>query len=169
MRSAISSRKNSSRVARKYGNSDCRSRHRNRQLLPATILAMNWPLFGIVFFAVGAVAAFAVWLIRRLHPENDADWPVTEGTIQSLATVYGGRGNPPLDVGNFSYVVNDDYYAGIVRISRSFSTHGASPEDLVNQKIQVRYNPRKPEKYSVVEDEVGGFLIDQYDGSFADE
>jgi hypothetical protein len=133
------------------------------------MFAMNWPMFGIVFFAVGAVAALVVWLFRRLHPENVAAWPMTEGTIQSLATVSGGRGNPPIDVGNFSYVVNDDYYAGIVRISRSFSTHGASPKDLIDKKIQVRYNPRKPEKYSVVEDEVGDFLIDQYDGSFADE
>jgi hypothetical protein len=133
------------------------------------MLVMNWPLFGIVFFAVGAVAVFALWLVRRLHPENAAAWPVTEAKIQSLATVSGGRGNQPLDVGNFSYVVNDDYYAGIVRISRSFSTHGASPKDLIDKNIQVRYNPKKPEKYSVVEDEVGGFLIDQYDGTFADE
>ncbi|HTW79660.1 MAG TPA: DUF3592 domain-containing protein [Terracidiphilus sp.] len=134
------------------------------------MLAMNWLLIGIAFFAVGAVAVFVLWLVtRRARAEKLADWPVTEATIQSLATVSGGRGNPPLDVGNFSYIVNDDYYAGMVRISRSFSTHGASPKDLINKKVKVRYNPRKPEKYSVVEDEVGGFLIDQYDGSFADE
>jgi hypothetical protein len=134
------------------------------------MLAMNWTLFGVVFFAVGAVAVFVLWLVRRrARTEIAADWPVTEATIQSLATVSGGRGNPPIDVGNFSYVVNDDYYAGIVRISRSFSTHGASPKDLIDKKIQVSYNPRKPEKYSVVEDEVAGFLIDQYEGSFADE
>jgi hypothetical protein len=134
------------------------------------MLAMNWLLFGIVFFAVGAVAVFVLWFVRRpSRAEKAAVWPVTEATIQSLATVSGGRGNQPVDVGNFSYVVNDDYYAGIVRISRSFSTHGASPKDLIDKKIQVRYNPRKPEKYSVVEDVVGDFLIDQYDGSFADE
>lgn len=141
----------------------------NSQLLTATMLGMNWPLVGVVLFAVGAAAALVVWLIRRSHPSNVAEWPVTEAKIQSLATVSGGRGNEPVDVGNFSYVVNDDYYAGIVRISRSFSTHGASPRDLVNKKIQVRYNPQKPEKYSVIEDEVAGFLIDQYEGSFADE
>jgi hypothetical protein len=127
------------------------------------MLAMNWPPFGIVFFAVGAVVLFSLWLNRRrARAKMAATWPVTEATIQSLSTVpSGGRGNPPVDVGNFSYVVNDDYYAGMARISRSFSTHGASPKDLVDKKIQVRYDPQKPEKYSVVEDEVAGFLIDQ--------
>jgi len=127
--------------------------------------AMNWPLFGIVFLALGAVALFVLWLVRQPSPEdNPRNWPVTEATIQSVGKVIGyGRGSYPLDVGDFSYVVNDEYYSGRAMISRSFSTHGASPKDLINQKIQVRYNPRKPEKYDVSQSDVGGFLLDPYD------
>ena len=71
-----------------------------------------------------------------------------------------------VNVGDFTYVVNDDYFSGKVRISPSFSTHSASPKDLVDQKIQVSYNPKKPEKYSVPQVEVGGFLVDPYDDTF---
>jgi hypothetical protein len=92
-------------------------------------------------------------------------WPLTEATIQSVnqRSAY----NPAMaDVADFSYTVNDDYFSGKVQISRSFSTHSASPGDLVDQKIPVRYNPRKPQKYFVPQAEVGGFLLDPYDDSF---
>ena len=92
-------------------------------------------------------------------------WPLIEATIQSVNQ--RSASNPAMaDVADFSYTVNDDYFSGKVRISRCFSTHGASPGDLVDQKIQVRYNPRKPQKYSVPQAEVGGFLLDPYDDSF---
>lgn len=129
------------------------------------MLAMNWLLFGIVFFAVGAVAVFVLWRVRRSSPaENRANWPVTEATIQSVGKVIGsGRGSYPLDVGDFSYVVNDEYYSGRAMISRSFSTGDSQPRDLVNKKFKVRYNPRKPDKYDVSQADVGGFLLDPYD------
>jgi len=94
-----------------------------------------------------------------------SDWPLIEATIQSVdqRSAYN-RAMP--DVADFSYTVNDDYFSGKAQISSSFSTHSASPGDLVDKKIQVRYNPRKPQKYSVQQTEVGGFLVDPYDDSF---
>jgi hypothetical protein len=102
---------------------------------------------------------------RNGKEKGVSDWPLVEATIQSVnqRSAY----NPAMaDVADFSYTVNDDYFSGKVQISRSFSTHGASPGDLVDQKIQVRHNPRKPQKYSVPQAEVGGFLLDPYDDSF---
>jgi hypothetical protein len=107
-----------------------------------------------------------VWIDRRpVRPEKAANWPVTEATIQSVGKVHvdAGRQSYSIDVGDFSYIVNDDYYSGRLTISRSFSTHDAQPRDLVNQKIQVRYNPRKPEQFSVPQTELGGFLLDPFD------
>jgi len=52
-------------------------------------------------------------------------------------------------------------------ISRAFSTHDHSANELVNQKIQVRYNPRKPERFSVPPQEVGDLLVDPWDVGFA--
>jgi hypothetical protein len=129
---------------------------------------------GLIVLVLGALAACLVaWFVRRrVSPEEAADWPVTEGTIQSVGIVPGGRSSPPIDVCNFSYVVNDEYYSGRLALSRPndgrlavcrpFTSEG-SPKDLINQKIQVSYNPRKPEKYSVSTTECGNFLLDPCD------
>jgi len=126
---------------------------------------------GLVVFILAILAAcMVVWLVRRpAGPDRAADWPVTEGTIHSVGIVPGGRNSPPVDVCDFSYVVKDEYYSGRLALSRPnegrlavcrpFTSDG-SPKDLINQKIQVRYNPRKPEKYSVLPAELGGFLLD---------
>ena len=110
--------------------------------------------------------SIAGWAIRSRNGKEKgaSDWPLIEATIQSVnqRSAY----NPAMaDVADFSYTVNDDYFSGKAQISRSFSTHGASSGDLVDQKIQIRYNPRKPQKYSVPQAEVGGFLLDPYDDS----
>ena len=60
------------------------------------------------------------------------------------------------------------YYCG-TELRRYLFTDHALPKDLVDQKIQVRYNPRKPEKFSVPQQEIEGFLLDPYDGAGRDE
>ncbi len=126
---------------------------------------MTTPLMLAVAIVLGALAALVVWLYRRAAPkENTDNWPVTEATIQSVGKVIGtGRGSYPLDVGDFTYVVNGEYYSGRARISRSFSTGDSQPKDLVNKKFQVRYNPRQPHNYDVSQADAGGFLLDPYD------
>lgn len=122
--------------------------------IPALVLGL--PLFGL---SIGGL------VIRARQEKGSPDWPVTEATIQSV-TERSADYPDASDIGDFTYTVNDDYFSGKVRISRSFSTHDASPQDLVDQKIQVSYNPRKPGKYSVAQSEVGGFLLDPYDEAF---
>lgn len=123
----------------------------------------------IVFFALWALVVVVVSFVRRpVRAEKAANWPVAEGTIQSVGRVVvdAGRQSYSVDVGDFSYIVNDEYYSGRLTISRSFSTHDRLPKDLVGQKMQVRYDPRKPEKFSVPQAELGGFLLDPYDEPF---
>jgi hypothetical protein len=123
----------------------------------------------IVLFTLCALAGLVVYFVRRpVRPEKAANWPVTEGTIQSVTNVTfrTAERSDLTYVGDFSYNVNNEYYSGKVRISRSFSAHNHSAEDLINRKIQVRYNPRKPEKFSVPQAELGGFLLDPYDEAF---
>jgi len=111
-----------------------------------------------------SIAGFAI-RSRNSKGKGVSDWPLIEATIQSVNQ--RSACNPALaDVAEFSYTVNDDYFLGKVQISRSFSTHGASSGNLVDQKIQVHYDPRKPQRYSVPQAEVGGFLLDPYDDSF---
>lgn len=127
---------------------------------------MTTPLALAVVVVLGALASLVVWHYRRAEPqdENTDTWPETEATIQSVNKVIGsGRGSYPLDVGDFSYVVNGDYYSGRATISRSFSAGNSQPRDLVDKKFQVRFNPREPDKYDLSQSDVGGFLLDQYD------
>jgi hypothetical protein len=92
------------------------------------------------------------------------NWPVTEATIQSVGRVIdSGRRGEPFYVGDFSYVVNDEYYSGRATMSRTFTTGNSQPKDLVNKKIQVRFNPLKPDKYDLSQSDAGGFLLDPYD------
>jgi hypothetical protein len=138
---------------------------------------------GLIVLILGVLAylvvSLVVWYVRQpVRAKKAANWPVTEGKIQSIRRVFvdGGRQSYPVDVGDFSYTVSDEYYSGMLTISlpnegrlavSSPFTSDGSPKDLVNQKIQVRYNPRKPEEYSVLPDELGGFLLDPYDEPFA--
>lgn len=125
--------------------------------------------FLIVLLSLCAIAGVVVWLLRRPgRPEKAANWPVTEGTIQSFTNVTfrTAERSDLTYVGDFSYSVSNEYYSGRVTISRSFSAHNDSPKDLIDRKIQMRYNPRKPEKFLVPQQELGGFLLDPYDESF---
>jgi hypothetical protein len=123
-------------------------------------LLQHWviALWTLVVLAI----VVASYLRRPVSPKKAANWPVAEATIQSVDRVGVHTGQRYIDVGEFSYTVNDEYYSGKLRISRSFSTHDGSPGDLVNQKIQVRYDPAKPEQFSVPQAEIGGFLLDPY-------
>ena len=126
----------------------------------------------ILLVAIFALVNVVIFIARQpVSAKRAANWPVAEATIQTMRIVYvpAGRSMRPLDVGDFSYTVGGEYYSGTLAVSSSFSTHHASPRDLMNTKIQVRYNPRKPDQFSVPQQEIGGFLLDPYDGSGQDE
>jgi hypothetical protein len=125
---------------------------------------------GLIVIIFGMLAylavTLAVWLVRQpVSAKKAANWPVTEATIRSVRklTIATGRFADFVIAGDFTYIVNDEYYSGRLTISRSFSTHDATPKALVDQKVQVRYNPRKPEQYSVPSQEARSFLLDPYD------
>jgi hypothetical protein len=126
----------------------------------------------ILLVAAALAAALISYVQQRVRAPRAASWPGAEGTIQSVDRLVVGTPFSPsygpgapyiVDVGDFSYVVNNVYYSGRLKTSRSFSTGTASPKELIDQKIQVRYNPRNPEQYFVPPQEIGGFLLDPFD------
>jgi hypothetical protein len=131
----------------------------------AIIHVMTTPLALAIVVVLGALASLFVWLYLRTAPRENTDkWPVTEATIHSVNKVIGsGRDSYPFDVGDFSYVVDDENYSGRATISRTFTTGDSQPKDLVDKKFQVRYNPRKPDKFDLSQADVGGFLLEPYD------
>lgn len=140
----------------------------NSRLEDFAVASHNDFRIGIPVLVMGSlllVLSCGGFAIHLRGSKGDSAWPVTEATIRSVREA-SGDSRCQVNVGDFTYVVNDDYFSGKLQVSRSFSTHGASLKDLVDQKIQVNYNPKKPEKYSVPQVEVGGFLVDPYDDAF---
>jgi hypothetical protein len=117
-------------------------------------------VFG-VFAIVVIVLAYRRW---PASARKAAGWPETQGTIQNVRQVIidAGRGNRTVDVGDFSYKVNEEFYSGRAMISREFSTGDGSPKALVDQKVRVLYDPQKPERFSFSPQQVGGFLLNPY-------
>jgi hypothetical protein len=65
----------------------------------------------VVLFTLFALATLVVWFVRRpVGPEKAANWPVTEGTIQSVSRVPVKTSRDPntVYVGDFSYNVNNE-------------------------------------------------------------
>jgi Protein of unknown function (DUF3592) len=125
-----------------------------------------------VILTLLALAAGLVSFVRqRVRRREAANWPVTEGTIQSVSKVVvsGGRSSDSVDIGDFSYTVNSEYYSGRLTISHSFLKDNGSTRGLVHQKIQVHYDPRKPEKSCIFPQEVGGFSLNPYDQPLASD
>lgn len=127
----------------------------------------------IVLVTIFLIANLVIFIARQpVSAKKAANWPITEATIQIVRVVYvpsSGRSTRPQDLGDFSYTVADEYYSGTLAVSSSFSTGNAAPADLINKKIQVRYNPSKPEQFSVPQQEIAGFLLDPYDGAGRDD
>lgn len=119
----------------------------------------------LAFVALTALAIF--WQSIRLNKAQS--WPLSEAMIQSVSRVVvkAGRSSYPLDVGDFSYNISDEYYSGRLTISSSNSTRDTAPRVLVNQKIQVRYDPRKPENYLVPQQKVEDFVLGPYYATYA--
>lgn len=126
----------------------------------------------VVITALGMLAVLVIWLLwRTAHPDKAQAWPLTEATIQSVGTVivHAGRNSYSVDVGDFSYKINDEYFSGRFKIASSFLGENRSPRGLVNQKIRVHFNPQEPEKFLVPETEVEGFVLGPYNEPFGED
>jgi len=135
-----------------------------------TIFVMSSLL--LVVIPLGMLAFLVIWLVwQTAYPKKSEAWPVAEATIQSVNTVvvHSGRNSYSVDVGDFSYTVNDEYYSGRLTIAPSFPTEERSPRTLVHQKIQVRYNPDKLEKFLVQQTELEGFILGPYSEPFGED
>ncbi len=94
---------------------------------------------------------------------------MTEGTIQSVGTVvvHAGRSTRSVEVGDFSYNVGGEYYSG--RLTIAPSAEPRSPRILVHQKVPIRYDSQKPEKFSVPHTEIDGFLLGPYNAGLGED
>jgi len=122
----------------------------------------------VVLFVCGLLAFLVVVIAVAMRPDKTTNWPQTEGTIHLVNQVQvdAGRDSRLVNVADFSYKVNGKYCSGRLSISATASTSDCSSRILVNQKVQVRYDPERPERFSLAQTEVAGFLLSPFSEAF---
>ena len=143
---------------------------RSQSLIPVNMLVMT-PL-QLIIVGLAVFAILVIWLVwRYTHPKEAEAWPSTSGTIQSVNTVvvHAGRSSYSVEVADFSYSVDDEYFSGRLTITTTPSNQGLSPRSLIHQTIQVNYDPRRPEKFSIPQTELGGFSLSPHYEPFGED
>jgi hypothetical protein len=107
-----------------------------------------------------------IWFCWKLYQKHKAKtWPATEATIQSgdLEVVNTARGMPiQLPAFAFTYLVNGERYSGRFALKPYISEPPAGFIDrMIGRKLQVLYNPAKPEQWYLPEDLLEGCKIEQ--------
>jgi hypothetical protein len=96
------------------------------------------------------------------------DWKYAYQSVNTVI-VNAGRNSYSLEVADFSYSVNNEYYSGRLTVAPTTPNEELSPRGLIHQTIQVRYNPRNPEKFSFSPTEVGDFSLSSYYEPFGED
>ena len=109
--------------------------------------------------AIVVIGGLAVQLIRNERRQKEAQsWPSAEATIESSGMEAVGSGRPAADLPcfAFSYVVNGEYYSGRFSLSGGKDRSESLLREMVDRKINVKYDPTRPESYMIAEDVIEG-------------
>jgi hypothetical protein len=117
---------------------------------------------------IGALAIFA-WLAWRRREKAGAalQWPQTEATVVSAAIETVGHTDVNVNYNElptfrFSYRVEGEYYAGRFSL---LPPETESNESLllrmVGRKLQIHYDPERPEVWFVHDERIEGCQVEQ--------
>ena len=124
----------------------------------------SWPW--ILYFWLAATAAgFLPRIWRSVQRKRIANWPITEGKIESAEVVepkrsFWSNNQSPQFVAEFrfTYPVDADYPG---RYVRNFPTADEAQEfvrDLKGRSVTVSYNPEKPSAYAITNSAIEALL-----------
>lgn len=111
-----------------------------------------------IIAAIVVVVAFGrvyVAYVKKTRLKGAVDWPETEGTIRSATVRLVGRAGyrtEKLPFFAFSYEVDSEYYSGRFGLRVDEERANQLTRDLVDTKITVRYDPKRPETYCLPEE-----------------
>jgi hypothetical protein len=114
----------------------------------------------LVYLVAGVVVVVAFGRVYAAYVEKNrlkgaVDWPEAEATIRSGNVRLVGRGGhrtQKLPFFAFSYEVDGEYYSGRFGLQVDEERAGQLSRDLVDTKITVRYDPKRPETYCLPEE-----------------
>ena len=123
---------------------------------------MNSSLLVLVILGACIAAGLIAWIVRNaIHESQARNWLSTEATIQSagIETIGTGRYSEELPCFAFSYVVGGEYYSGRFALSAKDDHADALIKEMVDRKLIVLYNPKRPSSYFIPNDEMEGYEV----------
>jgi len=117
-------------------------------------------LLGLV--AIVVAVAIGWWWRQRKRVEETEGWFQTEATIESGGLEGTAQGRARLPTFAFSYQIAGKYYSGRFALLR----HTADPDRslidrMIGRKLQVRYDPRRPEVWFIPDKVIEGCKVEQ--------
>jgi hypothetical protein len=119
-------------------------------------------------FALAGLGFFGYWIARfvlkmwRLN--RSRHWPTTEATIQSaeIEVVNSGKYiKSKLPCFAFTYSVNEETFSGRFSLEAWGEQAERSLKELLDRKLTVQYDPRKPEFWHIPSEVFAGFPLHQ--------
>jgi hypothetical protein len=121
-------------------------------------------LIDIVVLA-GLCVFLISWIWRRTRGKQAKNWPAIDAEIQTGAfeVLANSRyGQIELPVFAFSYQVGSRYYGGRFALRPYITDPGPSVvERMTGRKLQVRYNPQKPQEWFIADEYIEGCEVEQ--------
>lgn len=127
-----------------------------------------YDLFSILIYLATFIAVptmIGLWIWRTIRARKAKTWPTTEATIQSGNTEHVGNADGieiKLPVFNFTYLINGENHYGRFSLQPYITDPGPGlfPR-MIDRKLQIRYNPAKPEEWFIADEYIEGCRVGQ--------
>ena len=117
-------------------------------------------LLGVV--AIVVAVAIGWWWWQRKRVEQAEGWLQAEATIESGGLEGTAQGRARLPTFAFSYQIAGKYYSGRFALLRyTADPDRALIDRMIGRKLQVRYDPRRPEVWFIPDKVIKGCKVEQ--------
>ncbi len=117
-------------------------------------------LLGIV--AIVVAIAIGWWWRQRKRMEEAEGWLPVEATIETGGLEAAAQGRARLPTFAFSYRIAGKYYSGRFALLQDTADPDRSLIDrMIGRKLQVRYDPRRPEVWFIPDKVIEGCKVEQ--------
>jgi len=101
------------------------------------------------------------WRRRRRSVEEAGTWPIAEATVESGAPERATDTRAIVLSFAFSYQVAGAYYSGRFGLIPTNTDSEALIDRVIGRKLQVRYNPLRPEVWFIADELIEGCKVEQ--------
>jgi hypothetical protein len=119
-------------------------------------------VLGLLGVVMVVVIVFAWEWRRQLRSVEEAGtWPIAEATIESGALEGTTEGRAVLPTFAFSYHIAGEYHSGRFGLIPFNTDLQPLIDKMIGRKLQVRYNPLRPEVWFIADERIEGCKVEQ--------